>query len=460
MKNSPKLLLILILCLVKSLTWTFMVPVFQTPDEQAHFAQLQWYAEKKNLKIDGQKNLSLEVATVEEILGTRRDERGNNKYTYHPEYKNNSNIPNLPKETRTVYVDQEAALYPPLYYLLDLPFYYLGDLGPPSLRFGEVKEMGNFERRVMVARILSVICHLGLVICAYFIGKIVWEDKFKSLVLAVLVGFHPMISFVSAGIHPDNLLNLIYSAGILVCLLILKNGVKLKYLGWLGGLGWLGLQTKVLMIFFAPVAVATVIVRLGNFGRLGMLGGLGIIMAPAMAFMGQWQIRYMPQVTSQSPLAHMNFWEYLKFRIPKIAFEMWPWYWGVFKWLSATLHPVVMKIITRVAAVCGVGLGIRLLGVVRGFGGFEKKAVIFFLLSAFSYLLYLVMWDFRAMQSMGYSPGLQGRYLFTNIVPQMALLMVGLTIIKRWEKPLLLLLASGMVVLNSIALHTIYFLYY
>src|SRR5574340_201516 len=103
-------LVFLLAVLVKQLAWVVTVPVFQTPDEQAHFAQLQWYAEKRSLAID-YKNLSLEVATAEELLGTRRDISGNNKYTYHPEYKNGTPIPLMPQSTRTVYVDREAAGY-------------------------------------------------------------------------------------------------------------------------------------------------------------------------------------------------------------------------------------------------------------------------------------------------------------------------------------------------------------
>ncbi|MBI4099514.1 hypothetical protein HY440_00750, partial [Candidatus Microgenomates bacterium] len=116
------LLFLLAAVLFKSLAWTVLVPVFQTPDEQAHFAQLQWYAEKKSFDIDRANNLSLEVAAAEEIIGTRRDIMGNNKYTYHPEYRNTLSIPDFPRSYRTIYVGQEAALYPPLYYLLDLPF--------------------------------------------------------------------------------------------------------------------------------------------------------------------------------------------------------------------------------------------------------------------------------------------------------------------------------------------------
>lgn len=407
--------------LVKSILWTVTVPVFQTPDEQAHFVQLQWYAEQKNLNIAPQ-NLSLEVATVEELLGTRRDGQGNNKFTYHPEYKNKTPIPNLPVELRTQYVDREAAGYPPLYYLLDLPFYYLG--------YG-----GNVGDRVMMGRILSVLCHLGLVICAYFIGKIIWEDKVKSMSLAIMVGFQPMVSFVAAGIHPDNLLNLITSAMILICFLILKRGLRLRDLGILGLLGFLGWETKPAIIFLFP-AVITMI-----FPKFFLLT-LGL---PAAAFIFRWNIPFMPG----GNVSDISLIDYLKFRLPKLAFEMWPWFWGVFKWLGVTLPAIVMKIITRVAILSGIGLIIRGF---KGIKGFEGKAFVYSILVFSSYILYLFLWDWRLMQSMGYSQGLQGRYLFPVIVPIMIILLGGLG---RFG----FLAAAGMILLNGFSLWFINSLY-
>ncbi len=427
MKWLPALL---ILILLKSLIWTFVVPVFQTPDEQAHFAQLQWYAENKNLQIDGEKNLSLEIAVAEEILGTRRDGQGNNKFTYHPEYKNNSPVPDLPKEARTIYVDREAAIYPPLYYVLALPFYHL-------------VYNHNLADRVMFARLTSAIWHLMLVICAFYIGKIIWQDKFKSLTLAVMAGFHPMVSYVAAGLHPDNLLNLIYSLGLLVGLLILKNGVKIKYLFFLALLFFAGFQTKILIVFLLPVIASVV------------LNNYLVLIIPVPAFIFQWPIPYMPANTAGG----ISFVDYVKFRLPKLFFEVWPWFWGVFKWLGVTLPPLVLKVITRVSIVSAFGLLIRLFKEKN----FEHRAVIFFILSSVSFILYLCLWDWRLMQSLGYSQGLQGRYLFPNVVPIMALLLIGLAQLGkliRQEKLILILTSLSFIFLNFFSLFYLYKIYY
>lgn len=282
----------------------------------------------------------------------------------------------------------------------------------------------------------------------------------------MLVGFQPMISYVAAGFHPDNLLNLLYSLGILVLLLMIKNGVKLGLLGLLGLLGFLGLQTKILMVFFLPVAAGIVVYKFFRERLIGLVLAMSVLLLPLISIFMLWPLPYMPKVTAGSPLAGLTFFEYLKFRIPKLLFEVWPWYWGVFKWLGVTLPPIAMKIVTRVAIVAGIGLGLKFFQAVKNRNfHFGFKALIFFLLSSIFYVLYLVVWDWRLMQSVGFSQGLQGRYLFPNIVGQMGLILAGILVFVprkfgQWRGKVAGILAIGMIVLNAVALATIAGSYY
>ncbi len=430
------ILFVFLLVLLKQLFWTISVPIFQTPDEQAHFAQLSYIAENKTINIDSGKNLSLEIATVEDVLGTRRDGQGNNKYTYHPEYKNNSPIPELPLSYRTIYVDREASGYPPLYYLVSAPLYL--STYPQSLYW-----------RVMATRILSLLLGISLALVSYKIGWILWQDKLKGIALAIAVTFQPMVSFVSAGIHPDNLLNLLCSVMVLMAILIIKGRITLKYLIILGLLAILSVGTKQTALFFLPVILAVLIWK-----KFGLIPAVAFLFIPAAAFIFRWNIPYMPYVGPESPLAGMDFGQYLHFRLPKLAFEMWPWYWGVFKWLGVTLPALWMKIITRVAILAVIGLVLKIIFEKRN--GLEYKSLIFFIICNLSFIIYLFLWDWRLMQSMGFSQGLQGRYLFPLIVPQMALLLMGLWKFGRFT---VIVSAILMVVLNIGALFYVSSLY-
>lgn len=447
---------------LKGLVWTAIVPPWQTPDEQAHFAQLQYFAENKTTIVANPVNLSAEIAFSEDIFGTRRDSAGNNKYTYHPDF----NIPysksttgyfenqlnSLPLASRTQMVGTEAAMYPPLYYLTSLPFYYSA-------------YSAGLVDRIFAARIVSLICNLLLVASAYLIGREVWKEKSKAICLAVLVGFQPMVSFVSAGIHPDNLLNFLYSLAILTTLLILKNGIKLKYLFLLGIVGFLGIETKWLMLAFVPVIGAVILFKLFP-GKLGKILSVASLISLAVVMLLNLPISYLPLVTSASPLTSMGLFEYLHFRIPKILFEAWPWYWGVFKWLGVVFPPIALKIITRVAMLCVLGLVLKIgKSILARKFDWELKVIVFSLILIGSYSVYLLLWDWRLMQSAGFSAGIQGRYFFTNIVLQMFLLISGFSYLfsmirRQWEKYGYYILAVLMIILNFIGLYVVAKSYY
>ena len=79
--------LLIIITLFKGLLWSLFIPMWHFPDEQAHFNHVAFNVERPNL-INFGKGLDLnqEIAISEQLLGTYRDEQGNNSFTYHPEY--------------------------------------------------------------------------------------------------------------------------------------------------------------------------------------------------------------------------------------------------------------------------------------------------------------------------------------------------------------------------------------
>ena len=68
--------------------WLLITPIWHTPDEQSHFGQVAFMAEKGR-KPDGwdKYDLTNEILISERLLGTERDKFGNNKFTFHPEYR-------------------------------------------------------------------------------------------------------------------------------------------------------------------------------------------------------------------------------------------------------------------------------------------------------------------------------------------------------------------------------------
>src|SRR3989344_9338502 len=137
MSQTTKILFVS--ALINAISWIILIPLWQYPDEQSHFAQIQYIAEIGGIP-EGSKSqdTSYEIAISEKILGTERDSLGNNKFTYHPEYKldysegifgpGEDQITDLPKSSRIQLVKQEATLNPPLYYFLgSLAYKLFGD---------------------------------------------------------------------------------------------------------------------------------------------------------------------------------------------------------------------------------------------------------------------------------------------------------------------------------------------
>src|SRR3989339_1010070 len=130
-----KILLIVSIFFV-ALTYSFVIQPFEVPDENAHFSSLTFlHNEGRMPTLLDKDNLSIEELEAEKIFGVVE---GQNKYSYHPEYrveyvpgtigKYESTIALLNTlGNRTKYESYQAATYPPLYYTLLLPFYNMAN---------------------------------------------------------------------------------------------------------------------------------------------------------------------------------------------------------------------------------------------------------------------------------------------------------------------------------------------
>ncbi len=194
------------LFVIKQLIWIAFIPPWQFPDEQAHFAQVQNFAERRSVADFSGPNTSREIVESEILLGTKRDGFGNNLFTYHPEYKlplteTKANdiekyIRELPRSFRQERVIYEATVYPPIYYVLaTIPYYFMYEQ--------------DLLSRIFVVRLINLPIFIITLYFVYKSGKLLFaQAPFLLTVLIFFFGFHPMFSFVSAGTTRDNLYNL------------------------------------------------------------------------------------------------------------------------------------------------------------------------------------------------------------------------------------------------------------
>ena len=430
------LTLLLVAAALNVLSWIILIPVWQYPDEQAHFAQVQRVAEVGNsLYGNSAFDTSREVAISEEILGTARDGMGNNKFTYHPEakltYQNSQDNPgeheisSLPKSARSEFVKREATVNPPLYYNLAALVYKLFS-------------WGDLFTRVYAIRIFSALIFLATVFVAYKIGTLIFKSQHMSLALASIVATKPMLVFATTGALPDTLTILLFSIFILVCLSILQKGWSTLKIGLLILTIASGAATR--QNFLISLAVLPFVIFhqliVNKKSRVTQVTTLILTLAalfiasyfvPALDFIHRFDYPESSRKIPDSPLANLTYLEHLNWTARHSIAEVWPWFWGVYKWLSLTLPPIVYQIINRLVPIAIFGLVIKIFLVIKK-RDWQNNAWLFFLIFVVMiYFLALTTFDFLHRRNNGFSFGIQGRYFFPVIIPILVLILAGVS---------------------------------
>ena len=73
---------IILTLLIKQILWLAFIPIWQFPDEQAHFAQVQNIAENQSSASNQKLSTSREIFESEKLFGTNRDGFGNGCYRF------------------------------------------------------------------------------------------------------------------------------------------------------------------------------------------------------------------------------------------------------------------------------------------------------------------------------------------------------------------------------------------
>ena len=465
--------LLLAAAFLNAFSWIILIPIWQYPDEQAHFAQVQDLAELDQVPARGN-NTSYEIAFSEEILGTQRDGLGNNKFTYHPEYKidysdsfdgpRESEIVNLPKSARTQLVKSEATKNPPLYYVLGSLAYKLFN-------------GGSLFTRVFAVRALSIIFFLLTVILSYEIGKLIFEkNKILSLALPTLVVFKPMFVFSSTGVLPDTLTNLLFTLVLFLSLKILTGGLQTPTILSVTITIALGVLTRQQFLISVPVVLLAICYQIFKKGSNRGKSILSILIILILIYLAAARGTALPLISNlripeQSSLNFKiifqpSFISYLSSFIRQSIAQTLPWYWGVYKWLSLTVPHVNYQLINRLITVAIFGILVKLGKSFLTRKVTQSDIVLLFLISSSAiYIIIFVIWDYFFYSSHGFSFGFQGRYFFPMVAFHLAILLTGLwqvleIIFKKFAKYGLLLILFLMILFNDVSLSYVAVSYY
>lgn len=462
MFKNNKLLLLLLAVFVNQLVWSMFLPLWQSPDEQAHFGQVQNFAETGKSQITDGKNTSEEIYQSEKFLGTLRDSHGNNAYTYHPDfnvsYSNNTTgvhekeLFSLGNKSRRKFVIRESTGYPPFYYFLGTVFY--------KAAYG-----GSIIDRVFAVRLLSIIIALGIVYLTFITSKKAFGNDNFSLVITVMVGFQPMLTFVNSGVTSDGLFNLLFLLFLYGCLTILQDGLKVKSTIHLLLAIVLGFLTKpqanIMFFVLVPVIIISGIRFLKNDwksispkSKLIILLSLILVVATVSREI-IWRIldgSLFPESSGAVSLTSVSkLPEHLSFTINHTYREVLPWFWGVFRWLSLALPAEIRRVTNWLAILSFIGFALYLVRSIL-----EKKldrkfwALVFLAFSLVTYFSAITLFDFGFRLGSGFSFGIQGRYFFPVVVPFMAIFLIGLQSLvpRKWHLSVAKVLAISMIALN------------
>ena len=453
------------------LAWALLVPPWQAPDENWHFAYAQGLAEGAGIpgQERGQITSSEQVRTAEavnaDLLSANAairpvwSERLFDDWRRGPALAlddgGGQGVDNKPNPART---------NPPLYYLLQaVPYHATG--------------AGSLLDQLYLMRVLSLLLLLVTVAATWLlIGELFGSRPLLQLVGAAVVGLQPMEVFISASVNPDSLL---YASTALVLWLgvrVLKRGLTPSNAAALGGALALAILSKATAYAFVPavlLALAVGFVRLDSTRVRGRALAAAAVTAgvPVIGWLAyaRWSDR--PAVNQvgiggrfvdfdlPGPIGYL--WQ---FYLPKLpvgvalpeTFPDLPAYdfflqggWAKFGWLEVTFpDPVYIFLGVVTAALVGGGL----VAVYRHGPRREMAVLAFLALCVVGLLGGLHATEYRILTDQA-APTMQGRYLLP-LLPLLGLAAAAaLTLLPRARRPLGAgLLLGGLIALQIFSL--------
>lgn len=465
------LLLLLAAVTVLGLAWSALVPPWQAPDENYHFAYAQGIAEGRDIPGDepGQITSSEQQRAADAINADRLSAN----LLIRPVWS-----PRLAEDWRAsseasrddgggVGVDGKAnpaRTNPPLYYALQSVPYH-------AASGGDVLDRLYLMRLWSLAFLLVTVAATWLLI-----GELFGSRPLLQLAGAAIVGLQPMAMFVSASVNPDSLLFAATAIVLWLGVRVLKRGLTPWTAAALCGALAVAIVTKATGYAFLPavlVALGVGLVRMDERAlqrRTAVAAGLALAV-PVGAWLTFARLADRPAVNQvgggggyvgpdlPGPLGYL--WQ---FYLPKLpfgaavpesfptlpAFEYWlKGGWGNFGWLEVSFPDALYVLL---GLLTGMILAGGLVALARRGLRRDVPVLVFLGLGAAGLLGGLHATEFRIMADQGI-PVMQGRYLLP-LLPMFGLALAGALTLMREKRQALAVgaLAGGLFALQLFSL--------
>jgi hypothetical protein len=503
--------LLTIIMLLKGVLWSLAFPMWQGPDEDDHYAVIQFIGELGRLPDEGDEFLPDEITLSRALADVGR-------LPYAPEQRQafsqtalgpgETALIELPPENRVSFALGNVGKLmhaTPLYYLLAAGVYRLFD-------------GGDLLTRMQIQRLLVVILSSPLVILAYLTSRLLFPaDAAMRLTIPTLVTFHPMISAITAVVTVDGFFFVLYSLLIYLSLRVLQDGLDARYGLAIGATFITGVLIKPTLNGFAPLIVLLVVYdfwRASVWQRRGAAGAIGaeeqgsrgencqlsivncqlsidncrqrllalLFMAgtilPPLAWWMQRSYRlnqdlfyFNPVLKGHRILANpyydYAFWPHMADYYQSVWGGVFTTWWAHFGWLDTALPPWVYYLLRGLTFLALAGLVWRLARHGRALGDWRlwlrpwtpqsASTLLPWLFIALTLLLPVLLlqyYDLTFWWQYGNGRGLQGRYWLGTVIPMLIFFTVGLLtwLPLRLQPQAHTTLRAGMILLNAASL--------
>jgi hypothetical protein len=202
--------------------WILVLPPFQGPDEDAHFAYVQHLAETgerpglpgTGLSVSTEQGEAMtwaDLYVLRGVLGARPGWAKAEEQRWHEVEAS------LPDDASSDSEQNAAGANPPLYYALEAIPYRLA----PG---------GSFFNRFYMARFGSAVFYVAAVAFVWLIASELFGAVWARTLATAIFALHPKVAMNGAVINPDTFLMLVWTVFIYIGLRIIRHGPSLRRL--------------------------------------------------------------------------------------------------------------------------------------------------------------------------------------------------------------------------------------
>jgi len=421
-------ILLFLLALTHELTYLWVVPLWQGPDEPRHFEYVALVA--GNISPTEPAPLELQSRIIASMI-----EHDFWDYGYYIEEYDPAHPPQTLDDIWPGFAHETHQ--PPLYY----------ELAGAVVRLSGASDI---DAQLLVTRLLSALLGAGVALLSYATARTLFPGRIAlPLLVGLFVALLPMHAFINATANNDNLASFFVALGLYLCARLLRHGFRWREAILMIAATGLALATKRTGFIAPAILFVTLFIMVWDHllralrsrkGRQIAIGAALIIVATVAGCGLGWQFARSSIFSAWSDFFHL----------PPDVLELlfdgsyaraltdtpYPYYtrmvfesfWARFGWLNVRLPDIWYWPLGGISVVAGIGVlrrGYRIFRQETEFQAYQIRSLIVFVIVV---LLALLLIMGKEVLFLSYQFGVvpQGRYLFPVIIPLATLLILGL----------------------------------